>query len=307
MSDSATLPVATSPYGYTPTLYVCAIFIALFGLSALIHVGQAIHSRMWWLFPTAALAGLAEVIGWVGRLWSSQNAPLLTPFLMQITTTIIAPTPLVAANFVILGRIIGVLGRQYSRLSPKWYTIIFCTCDIIALIVQAVGGASASQAAEQHRNASKGGNIMLGGIAFQMVAITVYVACAAEFLFRFLRNKPLHAAFQAPLEDGVRPTSIQSDATVSEPRAAAPGSEKSQSFHSHPAISNNYKQMLFGLILSTLVIFIRSVYRVIELADGWGGRIIHTERYFNVLDGAMIVIAMFTLNAFHPGRLLTKA
>lgn len=36
----------------------------------------------------------------------------------RITTTIIAPTPLVAANFVILGRIIGILGTQYSRLGP---------------------------------------------------------------------------------------------------------------------------------------------------------------------------------------------
>lgn len=37
----------------------------------------------------------------------------------RITMTIIAPTPLVAANFVILGRIIGILGTQYSRLGPK--------------------------------------------------------------------------------------------------------------------------------------------------------------------------------------------
>ena len=28
-------------YGYTPTLWVCALFIALFGLSTLIHVLQA--------------------------------------------------------------------------------------------------------------------------------------------------------------------------------------------------------------------------------------------------------------------------
>jgi hypothetical protein len=32
---------------------------------------------------------------------------------------IIAPTPLVAANFIILGRIIRRLGPQYSRLTPR--------------------------------------------------------------------------------------------------------------------------------------------------------------------------------------------
>jgi hypothetical protein len=32
---------------------------------------------------------------------------------------VIAPTPLVAANFILLGRIIRRLGPQYSRLTPR--------------------------------------------------------------------------------------------------------------------------------------------------------------------------------------------
>jgi hypothetical protein len=89
----------------------------------------------------------------------------------RITTTILAPTPLVAANFIILGKIIARLGPQYSRLSPKLCqlvldfrrsqlvehkyptdTIVFCIFDLIALIVQAIGGAAASQAAETFRD-----------------------------------------------------------------------------------------------------------------------------------------------------------
>jgi hypothetical protein len=31
----------------------------------------------------------------------------------------------------------------------------------------------------------------------------------------------------------------------------------------------------------------RSIYRIIELSTGWHGRIIETEVYFNVLDGAI--------------------
>ena len=48
-----------------------------------IHVVQAIHFRLWWLFPTAVLCGLLEVIGWSGRLWSSKNPILQEPFIMQ--------------------------------------------------------------------------------------------------------------------------------------------------------------------------------------------------------------------------------
>lgn len=34
-------------YGYTPTKWVCALFIALFGLSTLIHIVQAAKVRFW--------------------------------------------------------------------------------------------------------------------------------------------------------------------------------------------------------------------------------------------------------------------
>ncbi|KAJ7430596.1 hypothetical protein FB451DRAFT_1495825 [Mycena latifolia] len=52
----------------------------------------------------------------------------------------------------------------------------------------------------------------------------------------------------------------------------------------------------------------RSIYRTIELATGWDGRIIHTEVEFNVMDGGMVVLAIFaTLNIAHPGLLLRPA
>ncbi|KDQ58307.1 hypothetical protein JAAARDRAFT_128618 [Jaapia argillacea MUCL 33604] len=266
-----------NPYNYIPTEWICVLFVILFSLSTLIHIAQATRYRLWWLFPTAILAGFAEVIGWSGRLWSSQNVWLLNPYLMQITTTIIAPTPLVAANFIILGKIIRRLGSQYSRLSPKW-----CKSTLRSLIVQAIGGASASQAAHQYRNADAGGHIMLGGIVFQMAAITVYVACAIEFFWRFYHNEPVCK---------VSPTQVQSSSLDRFSRAMA--------------IDKNTRLMILGLALSTITIFIRSVYRTVELSDGWGGRIIGTQVYFNVLDGGMITIAMYTLNLLHPGRLLT--
>lgn len=48
-----------------------------------IHVIQAAHYRLWWLYPTVCLAGVGEIIGWGGRLWSSKDVWNLNPFLMQ--------------------------------------------------------------------------------------------------------------------------------------------------------------------------------------------------------------------------------
>jgi hypothetical protein len=148
---------ADTTYHYVPSETVCLIMIALFALTtgsstffntsarglttsnAAAHVTQAIHMRTHWLFPTAVLAGMIELIGWFGRLWSTQDVcengfliqsvPVLGswraadgPVGRRIVTLIIAPTPLLAANFMILSRIISALGPAYSRLSPQLCT-----------------------------------------------------------------------------------------------------------------------------------------------------------------------------------------
>ncbi|KAJ7028653.1 RTA1-like protein [Mycena alexandri] len=256
-----------SQYGYKPSEAIAILFITLYGISTscdffhscnaqpvklmgafsppVLHIGQATYYRMWWLLPTAVLCGIGKLLGWSGRLWSSISLAAQTPFLMQISTTIIAPTPLLAASFVIhfpippvhvvktFQRVIQRLGTSYSRLTPKWYTILFLPCDIIALVIQGVGGGMASSANDLAR-ANVGAHVMLGGIAFQFAVIILFSALTADFVHR-------------------------------------------------------------------------SVYRIIELSGGWDGRIIQTEVYFNVLDGGMVVLALFTLNFAHPGLLLRQA
>jgi hypothetical protein len=48
-----------------------------------IHTIQALYYRAWWFFPTTVIAGIAEVVGWSGRLRSSFDPIALTPFLVQ--------------------------------------------------------------------------------------------------------------------------------------------------------------------------------------------------------------------------------
>lgn len=45
--------------------------------------------------------------------------PFLKELAIRIVATVIAPTPLLASNFIILGMLIRHLGERYSRLGPK--------------------------------------------------------------------------------------------------------------------------------------------------------------------------------------------
>ncbi|KAJ7493860.1 RTA1-like protein [Mycena latifolia] len=268
---SGSMAIEDSQYGYIPHEYVGIIFVVLFGISTIMHIGQATYYRMWWLLPTACLCGLGELVGWSGRLWSSFSPSFSNPYMMQITSTIIAPTPLIAVNFILLSRIVTRLGPCYAALTPRWYTIIFVACDICALVIQGAGGGIAS-GADTLSGANLGANIMLAGIVFQFVAIIAYSSLAADFLRRYRKDLPVRAA---PSERG--------------------------------HLDSKLKTLIAAVAFSTLVLFIRSIYRIIELATGWNGRIIHTEVYFNVLDGGMVILAIFTINFFHPGRLLRSA
>ncbi|VDB94162.1 unnamed protein product [Peniophora sp. CBMAI 1063] len=259
-----------SPYGYVPTQGVSILFLILFGASTAMHLAQAIYFKLWFLLPTVVLCGLGELTGWSGRLWSSYNILNGNAFLMQITTTIISPTPLIAANFIMLGRIILRLGEGYSRLSQRWYTRVFLTCDIVALVIQGAGGGIASSA-HTHSGSELGSNIMLAGIIFQLICIVIYTALAAEFLWHYGKDMPFRRAF----------------------------------VHMHRSkTARRLKIMLFGMCIMTVLLFIRSVYRTAELAGGWHGTIITTEWLFDVFDGAMVVGAMLTLNVIHPGFFL---
>jgi len=272
-----------SAYHYRPTEYVCILFVTLFALSTIAHLGQALRSRRWFLIATLVLGGVGEIVGWSARLWSSINILNPTPFTMQISSTIIAPTFMSAANFIILGTVINRVGPVYSRLTPRNYGIIFVSADVVALVVQAVGGGIASSA-NTRSGAAVGGNIMLGGIVLQLVAMVIYVILAGDFLYHVLVKKPVRSTGAPPLDDEERSGSTEKSALT--------------------GLTGRVKLMILGLGISTLFLFIRSIYRTIELSNGWNGCIIGTQRYFNILDGGMVTLAMFTINILHPNFLL---
>ncbi|KAF8579289.1 RTA1 like protein [Ramaria rubella] len=290
MSFNSTTPpnivTATSRYGYVPTLWVCITFVTLFGLTSVIHLGQAFvfKPRLYWLIPTTTMCGVGEVIGWSGRLWSSKNPENGNAFLVQISTTIIAPVFLTAALYTILGIIIDRVGPQYSRLKPKTYLRLFVSADVFALIVQAAGGALASIATTLPA-ANTGSDIMVTGIFLQMVAMLCYTFLAAEFLIRLHLKRPLRVESPPP-----SPRSFSDDKEW----------KSDDGMFLPPRIG----LMVLGLTLATILVFIRTFYRTVELLGGWHGHIIRTEIYFNLLDATPIVLALFTLNFLSPAFLL---
>ncbi|KAG8995735.1 hypothetical protein FRB94_008789 [Tulasnella sp. JGI-2019a] len=282
-------------FGFVPTLWVCIFFVCLFSFTGLVHLYQSFRYRMkaWWI-PTVVTCGLVEVLGWSGRIWGSQNVWSQNPYIMQIVCTIFGPSFMTAAFFIIFVRIIRIVGPEYSRLSPRIYTYLFVGTDVTALLIQSIGGAMAATANTPSGSAT-GAHVMVGGIILQMVAITVYALTSIEYFWRVYKERPLRAR-QHSNTSSINMVPRSGLNTPGEP-------EKSYGLDN---LTPNVKTMVFGLIIATVLVYIRSIYRTAELLDGWGGPIITNQTMFDLLDGVPVFLAMVALNVFHPGRLIPQ-
>ena len=170
-----------------------------------------------------------------------------------------APCFFTAGCYVVLGRLIPILGPKSSPLSHKRYLLIFSTCDLLSIIIQAIGGGYASaQDKKVNGDTKPGTNIMIGGILFQMASITVFGALFSYILFR-TRN--------VRLSKGLRLT-------------------------------------IAATAFAVVLIYIRSVYRTMELLQGWKGFLITHEQYFVAFDGSMMAAAVIVFNIINPAWLL---
>lgn len=77
-----------------------------------------------------------------------------------------------------------------SRFPPIFFYWIFIPCDIISLILQAVGG---SMSSSSNGGSQAGVNIALAGLGFQVATLAIFSITTIDYLFRS-RNvwKPVH-------------------------------------------------------------------------------------------------------------------
>lgn len=91
------------------------------------------------------LAGLGlESAGYIGRILLRTN-PFYRPyFLLYLVSLTLGPVFFAAAIYLCLGRIVVIVGQEISWLKPRTYTFVFVACDVLSLLIQAIGGVIAS-------------------------------------------------------------------------------------------------------------------------------------------------------------------
>ncbi len=70
--------------------------------------------------------------------------------------------------YLCLRNIVYAFGKENSRIKPETYTRAFIPCDIVSLVLQALGGGMASMAYHEGRSSALGDRIMVAGLGFQV-------------------------------------------------------------------------------------------------------------------------------------------
>jgi hypothetical protein len=254
-------------FDYLPSLGGNVLYASIFGLYILVNIFLGVRHKTWGYMAAMCFGLAGEVIGYTARILLHQNPfdPTGNDFLIYLVCLTIAPAFLSAAIYLCLGRIVVVYGEHISRFYPRTYTLIFCGCDVLSLVLQAAGGGIASGATTVSQN-QLGINVMLAGLSVQVSSLTLFGLLCGEFAYRLYKNR-------------------QSWATQ----------------HSELYESKLFKAFLFGLGIATLTIFIRSAFRVAELSGGFHGPLANNQISFMILEGAMIIIATSCLTLLHPG------
>jgi hypothetical protein len=87
----------------------------------------------------------------------------------------------------------------------------------------------------------------------------------------------------------------------------SPTVESERFMNKHGSIwPRDWRGVLFACYSASVLILIRSVYRLVEFVQGNDGYVISHEVFLYVFDAAMMFLVMGVMNVFHPSFVLNK-
>lgn len=102
-------------------------------------------------------------------------------FFRSIVCLTNAPVFYTASIYVTLSKTIVHLDPELSRFDPTLFYWIFIPFDVVCLSLQATGGAITT------RDNKLGVNISMAGLALQVIVLTAFAACFADYMIRYAR------------------------------------------------------------------------------------------------------------------------
>jgi len=210
-----------------------------------------------------------ELLGYISRCISINHLDNTATFIIQTILLLVAPAVMAASCYMAFGRIVlWVVPTNYQSFRHLWMparhiTPLFVSFDVLSFLVQGIGGGVVASANTESQ-ANNGKNIVLVGLAIQLVTFGFFVIASSRFSF-LLRSK-------------LRNEALPQD--------------------------TNWPLFLIIINTSSLIILVRSISRFLQYALGVHNALSDSEAYFYCLDAAPIYLVVVAFICFYPGQYL---
>ncbi|GAA6017618.1 hypothetical protein JCM11491_005303 [Sporobolomyces phaffii] len=265
--------------GYEPKLYLSVIGIVLYGLSGGLHWLHWYRNRNNRYMLTLSIGMSCMVLGFILRIVYRGALDSVGVYAIMTLFILLSPCTFLATNYMILTRLAHALNAESALFIRASRVVrIFVWSDVFTFFLQAAGGGlSASKG-----SADTGHKIALVGLALQLVSYGLFCCLLIIFGTRVPRMFP-------GIED----------------RRRAAGRDSSNPF---ATTSLHRWRSLYALLLLTSVgIIVRSVFRLVEYTQGYSGYLPTHEGYFWSLDALPLWLAMSLYAVWWPARYVAGA
>ncbi|EWC48478.1 hypothetical protein DRE_02247 [Drechslerella stenobrocha 248] len=258
-------PVALrSYYQFDPSVPIAVLALVFYAITTFLHFFQYFRYRAW-ILTVLLIAGLMQTLGYLARVFSARDVHNRGLYIGQFTLIILAPVLTAAGDYVVLGKLL----ERVLPGEPRAKTLGLPARWITWIFVT--------------------GDI----ISFVMQGIGAGVIAASV-------NKVDPSGRQRGTNIVVGGLVVQlifftffTGAVVRfdvKTRADYPGAK--------------WRVLVYALYVSCACILIRSIYRLVEFAEGWTGYLMKHEVYFWVLETLPMLICLVLFNIWHPAKLI---
>ncbi|KAF4458680.1 rta1 domain-containing [Fusarium albosuccineum] len=256
---------APPKYHYEPSLAAAILFTVLFGLSGFLHAFQLAKGRTWY-FLCFFIGILFEVVGHAARAYNANESPNWSdiPFIMQTLLLLLAPALFAASIYMILGRLIRMLDAEHYSVIRTRWLTKLFVLGDVLSFAVQGIGGGIMAGADDKDAVDLGQNVVLVGLGIQILFFAGFVLVISIFHHRIWRQ----------------PTKTSQETTLP------------------------WNQYILVLYFTSVLIIIRSIFRIAEFAAGQTSVLQTSEAYLYCLDTMLVFFCSIVFNVRHPSRVV---
>ncbi|CRL23250.1 RTA1 like protein [Penicillium camemberti] len=250
-------------YRYDPSMGGAVLFAILFMGTTFYHIFQMFKARTWFFIPYV-IGGLFEIVGYIGRALSSKQSPDWT-----LGPYIVQTLCLLLAPALLAASIYMLLGRIILVLQAESHSILkkkWLTKIFVTGDVMSFllqGAGGGIQSSGSLDGMKTGERIIIIGLFVQIIFFGFFIVVAGLFDWK-LRKYPIPRCFDREIP---------------------------------------WRKHLNILYATSLLILVRSLFRLAEYIQGNKGYLLRHEVYLYIFDSLLIFIAMVIFNIAHPSEI----